>query len=104
MLRLWNGRARTHAPAGAMARVRPHRDVLSTEHEGAMVLLDLRRQVFLGLDDIGTSIWKGIEAGDDSVAIERNLAEDYDAPPELLCADVRQFVAELARRGLVVRA
>jgi hypothetical protein len=85
-------------------RLRPGRDVLSTEHEGSTVLLDLRRQVYLGIDEVGTAIWREIERGAACAEIERNLEAQYDADPEVLQRDVRVFLADLLSRRLVVVA
>jgi hypothetical protein len=84
------------------SRLKPGRDVLSTEHEGAMVLLDLRRQVYLGVDEVGTSIWQEIERGSTYEQIERSLEAQYDAPPDVLRREARVFIEELIARRLVV--
>jgi hypothetical protein len=82
----------------------PARDVLTAERDGLAVLLDLRRQQFLGLDEVGTSIWRRIEAGATAAAIVSSVAADYAAPPETVRDDVRRFIAELQQRRLVVRS
>jgi hypothetical protein len=83
-------------------RLRPGRDVMSTEHEGSTVLLDLRRQMYLGVDEVGTVIWRAIEGGATCEQIEHSLTEQYDADPEVLQNDARAFLADLHSRRLVV--
>ena len=85
-------------------RLRPGRDVLSTEHEDATVLLDLRRQVYLGIDEVGTVIWRELERGATCGEIECVLERQYDADPGVLRSDLRRFVGDLLSRGLVVPA
>lgn len=97
-------RSRTPEAMKPAARLRPGRDVLSTEHEGSTILLDLRRQVYLGIDEVGTVIWREIERGATCAEIERDLEAQYDADPEVLQRDARAFVADLLSRRLVVVA
>lgn len=103
MLRLLldrTGRAR----AAAGAKLRPARDVLTAEKDGLAVLLDLRRAVYFGLDEVGTTAWKEIENGATPATVASRIAEEYDAPADAVTEDVRQFITELRRRRLVVSA
>jgi hypothetical protein len=86
-----------------MERIRPTRDVLVAEQDGTAVLLDLRREVFHGLDEVGTRIWRGLESGVTPSSIAEDLAAEYDAPAAAVRADVARFVDELLDRGLVER-
>jgi hypothetical protein len=81
-------------------RLRPARDVLTAEREGLTVLLDLRRGTYVGLDEVGTAIWREVEAGSTPREVEARLCAEYDAPAEMVCADVASFTAALLRRGL----
>jgi hypothetical protein len=98
---MWSNR-RSHDPLRPDDRLRPARDVLSTEHEGSTVLLDLRRQVYLGLDEVGTAIWRGIEQGSTCAEIEGSLQAEYDADPAVLRRDTQLFLDDLLSRGLAV--
>jgi hypothetical protein len=84
--------------------VRPARDVLTAERDGLAVLLDLRHQAFLGLDEVGTSIWRRIEAGATPAMLVESVAAEYAAPSASVREDVCRFIAELWERRLVVRA
>lgn len=97
-------RARPSLPADDGTRLRPNRDVFSAAQDGTTVLLDLRRQVYLGIDEVGTHIWKGVERGASRAEIERELLDEYEAPAETIRSDTQQFLSELFERGLVVRA
>jgi hypothetical protein len=91
------------ATARVVARVVPARDVLSAEQDGLTVLLDMKREVYLGLDEVGTVIWREIERGGDIAGITARLHAEFDAPPDVLRADAERFLGELEERGLVVR-
>jgi hypothetical protein len=86
------------------AALRPCRDVLAAMRDGTTVLLDLRREIYLTLDEAGTVIWQEVEQGADTDRICSRLAEEFDAPPAELRADAERFLADLRSRGLVVRA
>lgn len=88
-------------PAG---EVRPGPDVLSALVDDRYVLLDLRREEFLTLDEVGSRIWAGVEAGETSREVVERLAAEYDAPADELERDTAAFVEDLLRRRLVVRA
>jgi hypothetical protein len=88
----------------ADAKLRPARDVLAAERDGVTVLLDLRRAVYLGLDEVGTVAWREIERGASAESVTRRICEEYDARPDAVRADMQTFVSELRRRRLVVRA
>lgn len=96
---------RRRRQAGGMpadAKLRPARDVLAAERDGVTVLLDLRRAVYLGLDEVGTVAWREIEGGASAESLTRRICEEYDAPPDAVRADMQMFVTELRRRRLVV--
>ena len=99
------GRRRTEAGGvPAHAKLRPARDVLAAERDGVTVLLDLRRAVYLGLDEVGTVAWREIEGGASAESLTRRICEEYDAPTDAVHADMQTFVTELRRRRLVVSA
>lgn len=84
--------------------VRPARDVIAAERDGLAVLLDLRRDVFFSLDEVGTLVWHEIESGHDAAAAAERVCEEYDAPRDVARQDVERFLAELVSRGLAVPA
>lgn len=85
-------------------RFRPNRDVFSAVQDGTTVLLDLRKQVYLGIDEVGTVIWQGIERGASRLEIELDIAREYDIEEAVAHQDTGLFLTELLNRGLLVRA
>jgi hypothetical protein len=101
---LLRGRIRAGDAVPADTMLRPARDVFMAERDGVAVLLDLRREVYLGLDEIGTVAWREIENGASAESVTRRVCEEYDAPADSVRADMLVFVTELRRRRLVVCA
>ena len=83
-------------------RLRPARDVFMAERDGIAVLLDLGREIYLGLDEVGTAAWREIERGASTEAVTLRICEEYDAPADTIRSDLQHFFAELKRRRLVV--
>jgi hypothetical protein len=101
---LRKSRASSAARPSRNRTLRPSRDVLTAEQGGLTVLLDLRREIYLGLDEVGAAIWREVEAGAGPLLIAERLRQEYDAPAEVLRLDVERFLAELEDRGLVEQA
>jgi hypothetical protein len=92
-------------PAGEDLRAylfRPSPDVAVATREGRAVLLDVRRERYYGLDEVGTTIWEGLQRGLTFTEIVDALESEYDAPRATLEDDVSRFVARLASSNLVV--
>ncbi|HET8655588.1 MAG TPA: PqqD family protein [Longimicrobiaceae bacterium] len=76
-------------------------DVLFQEVEGQAVLLDLGREYYFSLDDVGTRIWSLlVEQAEVSTVVER-MCELYDVDEAALRLDLALFLARLASAGLV---
>lgn len=84
--------------------LRPARDVLSAEKDGVAVLLDLRKAVYIGLDEVGTTAWREIERGTTPDRVTERICEQFDAPAPAVQADMLRFIDELRRKRLVVNA
>lgn len=91
-------------PLSPEAKVRPARDVFLAERDGIAVLLDLRRAVYLGLDEVGTVAWREIENGASAERVAQRVCEEYEASIDDVRQDMEEFIADLRRRRLVVRA
>lgn len=86
-------------------RLAARADVLSCAvgDDGA-VLLDPHAGVYLGLEGSGALIWAALSRSATSIAeLCDAVAADYDVTAEACEPDVRAFVDDLLRRGLVTR-
>lgn len=69
-----------------------------------MVLLDMTRGTYYGLDPIGARIWEMIANGASLALIVERLVDEYDVTRDELEGDVERLVAEMESRGLVREA
>ena len=91
---LWVDRTAAYAPSP---------DVRFTESEDMGTILDLRGERYYGLGGVGARIWRLLEGGETLPSVVDRLAEEYDAPRERLDADAEAFVADMVRRGFMVK-
>jgi hypothetical protein len=68
--------------------------------DGKAVLLDLDRNVAMGLNPSATFLWSRLE-GRDAAALAADLAAEYGLEGQGALADVERFLALLRERGLV---
>ncbi len=74
---------------------------ISTEIDGETVILDMESGVYVGLDDIGTSIWSLIKEG---ILLENLLNEfllEYEVESQQCLDDLQEFLSELVDGGLI---
>jgi hypothetical protein len=82
-------------------RARIAQDVHARTFDGEVIILDLARGEYFGLDAIGASIWDGLAQGQTPDEIATRLQADYDVPPARLLEDILTLASELLRRGLI---
>jgi len=78
----------------------PH--VRSAVHGDRTVLLDLRRERYYSLDDVGTRIWAMVGEGADVPEMVSRLHDEFDAPVERIEGDVNTFLGRLTNEMKVV--
>lgn len=83
---------------------RPAAGVSAASRDGRTVLLDLGSEKYFGLDEVGSDIWMHLAEDRSVPEIAHCLSIEYAAPVEYLEVDVRRFLADMRRRGLVVPA
>jgi hypothetical protein len=88
-------------PVSFRARVRPSPDVLAREVGGESVILDMKKQRYLGLDPVGTRMWALLTASDSIEAAYAALLEEFEVAPEVLRRDLVELVGRLSSEGLI---
>lgn len=79
-------------------------DVLAREVDGETVLLDIRTERYLGLNEVGSAIWQQLQTARSVAEVVEHLRELFDADADTLRDDAIRFVAELRERDLVAPA
>ncbi len=82
-------------------RVRVTQDVHVREFDGELVILDLAKGDYFGIDEIGARLWRGLERGQSCAEIADELIADYETDRARLLADLLALANELLTKGLV---
>lgn len=69
----------------------------------AVVIVPARREMH-ELDETATFLWSALAEERSVAELAQALCEDFEVDPETARKDVREFVAALEERGLVVRS
>jgi hypothetical protein len=76
-------------------------DVLFRTIGDEAVLLNLRTEMYLGLDPVGTRMWTVLHDSPSIAAGYEALRVEYDVAPDVLRRDVEEFVGELLDQSLI---
>jgi len=83
------------------ARVRRRDGVLAQEAHGQTVLLRLADGGYYALDEVGAAVWELCDGSRGIDELVGALCAEFDAPPEIVRADVLEFVDDLQRERLL---
>ena len=75
--------------------------VLTAEVDGEIVMMSIEQGRYFGLDDIGSDIWKRIEAPCSFAELIDRLMADYDSDRATIAADVRALLERMAAQDAV---
>ena len=76
-------------------------DVLYQDVSGEAILLDLSSDRYFGLNPVGASAWRLLQAGAGRTELVERLLEEYDIGREELESDIHELLEQLAGMGLV---
>jgi Coenzyme PQQ synthesis protein D (PqqD) len=88
-------------PVSFSDSVRIAPDVMIREVGGESVILDLKTERYLGLDEVGTRMWQVLM---DSASIQSaydTLLAEYEVTPEQLEEDLRKLLDQLLENVLI---
>jgi len=83
------------------SQMSPSADVMLRQVGEESVLLDLKTEQYLGLDDVSSRIWMLVTGGGSIESAYETLLAEYDVDPARLRKDLEDFVQELMQMGLV---
>lgn len=84
-----------------LRRVYVSDDVLMRELDDESVLLHLDREVYFGLDDVGTRMWTALVSADSIQAAWEVLLSEFDVEPDVLRQDLDEFLAQMIEQDLL---
>lgn len=76
-------------------------DVMVRKVGEESVLLDLKTERYLGLDDVSARFWDLLTSGGTIQSAYETLLTEFEVDPERLRNDLNDFVHELVQFGLV---
>jgi Coenzyme PQQ synthesis protein D (PqqD) len=85
--------------AGAHVRISP--SVYARPFGEELVLLHFGKGEYFGLDEMGASIWRALEANEDLNGIADRLVEQYEVERDVALADVMTLVTALRDASLL---
>lgn len=90
--------------AGAIADatiISRNSSVLTAEVDGEIVMMSIEQGRYLGLDEIGSDIWKRIEPPCSFAALIESLATDYEADRATIIPDVQNLLGRMVEHNVV---
>jgi hypothetical protein len=76
-------------------------DVMIRQVGGESVVLDLKTERYLGLDEVATSMWQALTRAESIEAAFQSLLTEFDVEGQQLRRDLDEFVQELLQLGLI---
>ena len=83
------------------SRVSVAQDVLFRIVGEEAVLLNLKTELYLGLDVVGTRMWNVLVEASSIQAAYDALLQEYEVDPEQLRKDLNEFLDKLLEQGLI---
>ena len=84
-----------------MSEQRKPSDVVSTELDNEVVLVNMTSKYYYTLNETGRLIWRGLTAGKSENDIAQELVEHFDIDADTALGDINELVTELKREKLI---
>lgn len=85
--------------------LRPSEDAIARKVGGELVIMHLATGTYFGLNAVGARVWQLLEEAPCSLAtLCHAIAEEFDAPADVIEADVTELASALARHDLITCA
>lgn len=88
-------------PLSPRAKVRLMPNVQLQELDADLVLLDLNRETYFGLDEIGKQMLLHLEHSATIESAYQQLLTEFEVEPDQLWQDLQQFIKRMINHGLV---
>lgn len=77
------------------------KDVIVYEEDNEIILINMIKNTFHGLDTTGTIIWKKIEQSRNFSEIVDLVSKEFDITKEVINQDTKVFIYELEKIGVL---
>ncbi len=77
------------------------KELIWSDLDGEVVILNLRDGIYYGLDPVGAAIWQLVQEPRTVLQIRDCLLQEYDVEPDVCLQDVLALLADLAARQIV---
>jgi len=75
-------------------------NVHARRFDDELIILDLEKGFYFGLNGVGAAIWEGLARGMNLREVVHSLHTEYDAPESQLMEDAKVLVDQLVGAGL----
>ena len=83
-------------------KLRPSPDAFANAVGNETVLLQVKRGVYYGLDEIGTRIWEHLKSGEPALSACESIAAEFGVSLDVVKGDARAFLADLKSNEIIV--
>jgi hypothetical protein len=74
---------------------------ISSDLGGEVVILDMKRSAYLGLEGAGARMWTLLQEGRSLRQVQETIVEEFEVDPQTCQRDLLKLVGELAESGLI---
>jgi hypothetical protein len=76
-------------------------NVISKEADGEAIVLKLQTMAYYSLNEVATTVWNEVACHCGIQALVRSVAAEFGIPAETAMGDLKPFLDELLREGLI---
>jgi hypothetical protein len=84
-----------------LSRVSPAPDVMFRVVGDEAVILNLKSELYLGLNQVGTRMWTVLQSSPSVEAAYETLLAEFDVEPQCLRQDMNQLLDHMLEQGLI---
>lgn len=81
--------------------VQRNTEIIFTDLDDTVVMMDLDKGAYFELDAVGTRIWTLLETGRNVIELCELLNREYDVTPEIAQRDVLEFLEQAHKLGII---
>ena len=82
-------------------RIRFKKDVIFSDLQDEMIIMDMNSGRYFGLNETGAKIWSLLDKHDDLKKVVKNLCDEYEISKEKCEKEIIQFIKGLQQKELI---